>query len=171
MGKGAVYTQVLAPSRGDGLGGKVKFVAVLLVLVGSLMLFPLTSEASAGTTTKSVRYGPFTIPGGSDSDPGMIHNRIFFGVRRPCTDCFITSFKPNLVYADGTTANLDTGPMLTTSSSRTSFGKTPPVAPNGWGLPGSASSLPGTNVRPSLCPPATDIEFVGTTRGTSWSTL
>ena len=45
-------------------------------------------------------------------DPGMIHNRLMFAVSRPCVDCFITGFKPDLVYADGTRANMDTGPML-----------------------------------------------------------
>jgi len=42
----------------------------------------------------------------------MIHNRLSFAVKRPCVDCYITSFKPDLVYADGTRADIDTGPML-----------------------------------------------------------
>lgn len=44
--------------------------------------------------------------------PGMVHNKLSFAVQRPCLDCFITSFKPDLVYGDGTKANLDSGPML-----------------------------------------------------------
>jgi hypothetical protein len=59
-----------------------------------------------------VRYGPFTIPAGTELDPGMIHNRLLFGVQRPCIDCYITSFTPDLVYLDGTRATMETGPML-----------------------------------------------------------
>jgi Stress up-regulated Nod 19 len=42
----------------------------------------------------------------------MVHNKLLLGVARPCVDCHITAFKPDLVYADGTNANLDSGPML-----------------------------------------------------------
>ncbi len=31
---------------------------------------------------------------------------------KPCTNCFLLEFQPDLVYADGTSANLDTGMML-----------------------------------------------------------
>ena len=70
------------------------------------------SPAHAATSRKVVRYGPFTIPGETMTDPGMIHNQLKFGVARTCTDCFITAFTPDLVYTDGTRANMDTGPML-----------------------------------------------------------
>ena len=86
---------------------KRSVVIVLAVLAASLAL---SSAASAGTTT--VRYGPYTIPAGTMTDPGMIHNKLQFAVKRPCTDCYITAFKPNLVYADGTKATMDQGPML-----------------------------------------------------------
>jgi hypothetical protein len=86
-------------------------VAVAVLLVGAGVAQP----ASAVTTTtysKTVRYGPFTIPAGTELDPGMIHNQLKFGVQRPCLDCFITSFTPDLVYPDGSRATMDTGPML-----------------------------------------------------------
>jgi Stress up-regulated Nod 19 len=83
-------------------------LAVAMVLVG----FGSVQPAQAATSTKTVRYGPFTIPAGTATEPGMIHNKLLFGVARPCVDCYITSFTPNLVYGDGTTANMDTGPML-----------------------------------------------------------
>src|SRR5215213_10619077 len=87
----------------------VAALAVGMVLVG----FGSAEPAQAATSTKRVRYGPFTIPAAtSDTEPGMIHNKLLFGVARPCVDCYITSFKPDLVYGDGTRANLDTGPML-----------------------------------------------------------
>jgi hypothetical protein len=84
-------------------------LAMGMVLVG----FGSAQPAQAATSTKTVRYGPFTIPAAtSDTEPGMIHNKLLLGVARPCIDCHITSFTPNLVYGDGTTANMDTGPML-----------------------------------------------------------
>jgi hypothetical protein len=71
-----------------------------------------TPAATSATYTKTVRYGPFTIPAGTMTDPGMIHNQLRFGVQRPCLDCFITSFTPDLVYGDGSRATMATGPML-----------------------------------------------------------
>jgi Stress up-regulated Nod 19 len=84
-------------------------LAVAMVLVG----FGSARPAQAATSTRVVRYGPFTIPAATtDTDPGMIHNKLMFGVARPCIDCHITGFKPDLVYADGTKADMETGPML-----------------------------------------------------------
>jgi hypothetical protein len=93
----------------------VKRFAIVAALASAMLLVGLSSAqpAQAATSTKTVRYGPFTIPAAtSDTEPGMIHNKLLFGVARPCIDCYITSFTPNLVYGDGTTANMDTGPML-----------------------------------------------------------
>jgi Stress up-regulated Nod 19 len=83
-------------------------LAVAMVLVG----FGSPQPAQAATSTRVVRYGPFTIPAATDMGPGMVHNKLLFGVARPCVDCYITAFKPDLVYGDGTTANMDSGPML-----------------------------------------------------------
>jgi hypothetical protein len=83
-------------------------LAMAMVLVGLGSAQP----AQAATYEKVVRYGPFTIPAGTDTDPGMIHNKLMFGVARPCIDCHITAFKPDLVYADGSRATMDSGPML-----------------------------------------------------------
>lgn len=77
-----------------------------------IALIVAVSPAEAATVTKTIRYGPFTVPGGTMEDPGEINDQLRLGVRRPCTDCFITSFTPNLVYEDGTPARLDTGMML-----------------------------------------------------------
>jgi hypothetical protein len=83
-------------------------LAMAMLLVG----FGSAPPAQAATSTKTVRYGPFTIPAATDTTPGMIHNKLMFGVTRPCVDCHITAFKPDLVYADGTKATMDSGPML-----------------------------------------------------------
>ncbi|GAA3754259.1 hypothetical protein [Salinactinospora qingdaonensis] len=72
--------------------------------------------ASPETTT--VTYGPFTIPaatqsdGGGHGENGHTGNRVEVDVEKPCENCFITGFEPDLVYADGSTANVNTGPMM-----------------------------------------------------------
>jgi hypothetical protein len=81
---------------------------VIVGVVGAL----LVSAPTASGATKTVRYGPYTIPAGTMDMPGMLPNRVRLAVPRPCTACFITSFKPDLVYSDGTRATMDTGPML-----------------------------------------------------------
>lgn len=61
--------------------------------------------ARSGTIYRA-RYGPYTIPA-----EGQLNNRVF-SVPAPCANCRITDMVPNLVYADGSTANFDSGPML-----------------------------------------------------------
>src|SRR5215204_1269604 len=97
---------------------------VWAVLVGAALLTSLSvvgaspveaSRSGAETpavSTRVVRYGPYTIPGGTASDAGMSHNQVRLAVQRPCVDCYITSFTPDLVYEDGTRATLATGAML-----------------------------------------------------------
>ena len=65
----------------------------------------------AGTLTE-VRYGPFGLaPAGAGGD--LDHaNVVMPNVPKPCEDCFILAAEPDLVYPDGTSANLDTGVML-----------------------------------------------------------
>ncbi len=90
-------------------------LAVLACAVVAVLV-PVAS-ANAAITTRSVDYGPYTIPAGG-GDPhdhdtmGQIANRITTNVAKPCTGCTIVGFRPDLVYSDGTRANLDTGPML-----------------------------------------------------------
>jgi hypothetical protein len=84
-------------------------LTVTLLMLGLVVAAP----AQAATYTKVIRYGPYTIPAAASmTEPGMIHNQLKLGVARPCLDCYITSFTPDLVYSDGTRANMDTGPML-----------------------------------------------------------
>ena len=68
--------------------------------------------AVAAESTRVVRYGPFTIPAATEAGPGRIENQLRLAVQRPCIDCYITSFTPNLVYPDGTRADMSTGAML-----------------------------------------------------------
>ena len=65
-----------------------------------------------GVQETLVRYGPFVLPPagkGGDMDHA---NVVVPNVPKPCEDCFIVRAEPDLVYDDGTSANLDTGLML-----------------------------------------------------------
>jgi hypothetical protein len=69
------------------------------------------SDAPRGTWTE-VRYGPFAIPPES-AGGGADHSDIVLpSLPKPCSNCFLQQAEPDLVYADGTPANLDTGMML-----------------------------------------------------------
>jgi hypothetical protein len=102
------------PPAGIEKGAVMKRIAVAAGLAMAMVLagFGSARPAQAATYTKAVRYGPFTIPAGTATDPGMVHNKLLFGVARPCIDCHITAFKPDLVYADGSRATMDDGAML-----------------------------------------------------------
>jgi hypothetical protein len=91
-----------------------RFVVVaVLAVAASLAGFAPADTAQAATYTKVVRYGPFTIPAAaSHEDPGHLNNRLRFAIQRPCLDCYITSFTPDLVYSDGSRATMENGPML-----------------------------------------------------------
>jgi hypothetical protein len=43
---------------------------------------------------------------------GRMLTRRLRGVKKPCANCYITGFRPNLTYANGATGNFDTGVML-----------------------------------------------------------
>ena len=75
---------------------------------------PSSAPASAdavGEVTE-VRYGPFTLPPGGTVDRVDHANVVVPDVPKPCENCFLLRAEPNLVYEDGTPANLDTGVML-----------------------------------------------------------
>jgi len=89
----------------------------LVLLACAVAAFMPVASANAAITTKTIDYGPYTIPAGG-GDPhdhdsmGMIKNTIASNIAKPCTGCTLIGVTPNLVYTDGTKANLDTGPML-----------------------------------------------------------
>ena len=85
---------------------------VLLALAVSILCAALPAAAHAATYTKVVRYGPFTLPAATDPHAGSSTSQLRFAVRRPCTDCYITSFTPDLVYEDGTPATMADGAMI-----------------------------------------------------------
>ena len=90
-------------------------LALLACLVAAA--FVPAAAASATITTKTIDYGPYTIPAGN-GDPhdhenmGHLENKIVTNVAKPCTGCTIIGVTPDLVYTDGTRATVSNGPML-----------------------------------------------------------
>jgi Stress up-regulated Nod 19 len=99
-----------APERRGGTAARRWTLLSAALAAAVIAAFP--SVGDAATQTKVIRYGPYTMPGATDAGPGRVNNKLQFAVRRPCADCHITSFKPDLVYEDGTRATLGTGAML-----------------------------------------------------------
>ncbi|MCH7484471.1 MAG: hypothetical protein IIA90_04905 [Chloroflexi bacterium] len=89
--------------------------SVILAGAGGLLLAALIvtggGDARAASTTVVVSWGPFNVPAAVGGGPGN-YNTLQFDVAQPCTDCYITSIVPNMVYDDGTTANFSTMAML-----------------------------------------------------------
>ncbi|HEV8628507.1 MAG TPA: hypothetical protein VG034_29095, partial [Acidimicrobiia bacterium] len=72
---------------------------------------PAGADAPQGTWAE-LRYGPFVVtPAGAGGDADHA-NIAVPSLSKPCSNCFLLEFQPDLVYADGTSANLDTGVML-----------------------------------------------------------
>lgn len=75
-------------------------VSIFFALVLALSALAVSPPAAHADETRTVLYGPFTIPPGTDADPGTF-STLKFAVRRPCVDCYITSFTPDLVDGAG----------------------------------------------------------------------
>jgi hypothetical protein len=75
---------------------------------------PVTASPVSGPegTWGEIRVGPFVIPPESAGGGADHANIAVPSIRKPCTNCFLQELEPDLVYADGASANLDTGMML-----------------------------------------------------------
>lgn len=106
------------PRRIEKGGMQMPRTRYLAALACALVaIFALSAAAGATITTRVVDYGPWTIPAGN-GDPhdhanmGMISNEIRNNVAKPCSGCKLIGIDPELVYTDGTEANINRGPML-----------------------------------------------------------
>lgn len=50
-------------------------LTLIVAALVSVLLWPQVGQAAS--CTKTVRYGPFDLPSGTATDPGMIHNQLF----------------------------------------------------------------------------------------------
>jgi len=129
----AAGTTTLAAARvageSDGHGhttGSSPAVAHDHVVTGTPVAAAAAVDPMAGPgTVTTTRIGPFallpTIPGMKTPHlspaipriaPGELNLVPLLGVPPPCESCYVLGLQPDLVYLDGTPANLDTGPML-----------------------------------------------------------
>ncbi len=104
----------------------VRLLLVCALTVPVVSAGSARADAAPGEQTTTVQWGPFTVPGGTEEDPGMIENAIVreggcqflnfcvdLPVEKPCDDCFITKIVPNMVDADtGETINFADEGML-----------------------------------------------------------
>jgi hypothetical protein len=70
-----------------------------------------------GAQRSEIRYGPFNIPAAPDNPDGThghahTGNQFRYFVQKPCTNCYVTSMKADLVYADGRQAGYSTNAQL-----------------------------------------------------------
>jgi len=89
------------------------FAAVLAVAATSLA--PSPAPASGGGAppgrTADLRYGPLLVPAGAGEQPGVF-SAVVPAMPMPCTNCYLTGTDVDLVFEDGSSANLDNGLML-----------------------------------------------------------
>jgi hypothetical protein len=63
-----------------------------------------TAPTQPGAQTSQIRYGPFNIPaarGESHDQMGMTGNQFRFFVQKPCSNCYVTSMKADLLDQNG----------------------------------------------------------------------
>ena len=65
------------------------------------------NPTTPGATVTKIRYGPYTV-----SSMGEINNQIVENMAMPCKGCFVVGLAAGLEYANGTSANIDTGAWL-----------------------------------------------------------
>jgi hypothetical protein len=77
----------------------------------------MSAAQVSATQTKQVTYGPFAMPAAPDNPDGThghahTGNQFAFNVEKPCSNCYITSMKADLVYPNGQVAGWSTNHML-----------------------------------------------------------
>jgi hypothetical protein len=103
---------------GTSRKGLAALVLVIAGIAGSLSgcsqqpggVGGIQSPTTPGQVT--VRYGPYTVPAAAPGRMGMIQNNFGINVKRPCSNCYITSMQAGLITPDGQNANVDRGLWL-----------------------------------------------------------
>lgn len=125
-------------------------VALVMSAIGVAGASPSgAQDVETQAQTETVRYGPYTIPGASGGEPGMLENQLELWTAPPCTNCYITGMQPDLVYPDGSTANVNNGAMLHHVVLASQFRSDPTCSGNLLGIAGErffASGNERTNI-------------------------
>ena len=85
------------------------FLAVIAAALTPIALSNASAEVEP--TSTEMRYGPIYLPPALNGTPVAV-NVGLPDTPMPCKNCFLTGADIDMVYADGKTANLDTGVML-----------------------------------------------------------
>jgi stress up-regulated protein Nod 19 len=72
---------------------------------------PASGGGAPPGRTADLRYGPILVPAATGEQPGVF-NAVVPVMPMPCTNCFLTGTDVDLVFEDGSSANLDNGLML-----------------------------------------------------------
>lgn len=102
--------------------------------------------------TTTIKYGPYQTPAATSMTELGSFTAVRVSMRKPCAKCFITRVTPNLVYADGTIANIDTGPMLHHFVAANLGAKDTTCGSNGQGIGGQRFYSTGNERTPFVLP-------------------
>jgi hypothetical protein len=137
-------------------------LALSALVVGTMACTVKPAPTPTAPGTKTIKYGPFTIPGmnqpgtgltalmpllGLTPETGMIWNLPVQNVQKPCNECYITGMVAGLEYADGSNANINTGVWLhhMVALSQGAGRRDPTCANNAFSLPHFAVGATGAN--------------------------
>jgi hypothetical protein len=98
-----------------------------------------------------VMYGPFVLPS-VDLGGEAHYNRILPAIPAPCVNCMVTAMIPDLVYVDGTSANMNNGPMLHHMVAFDALAEDPTCGRGGVGFAGHRIFAAGNERTPMLMP-------------------
>jgi hypothetical protein len=126
---GLIAVAVILPGSPVGVRRSYRPIAVLAAMSGLLLLSGALSAAvpraqaapeHQATTEHSttVRYGPLLLPpylggdGGHEGHSGQMVTYVAPTYDMPCQNCYVTGIEPDMVYADGSSADYHSGAML-----------------------------------------------------------
>jgi hypothetical protein len=82
------------------------------MLVNAVQFLEPKSFKDLGATRVKISYGPYLVPAVSDETTHGMKTFSAIMAQKPCGECLITGFLANLIFADGTVANANTGMWL-----------------------------------------------------------
>ena len=89
------------------------FLALVAGLIPAVAWASPAGQETAFPVQRSVvHYGPIVLPPAVAGQPSTFAAFVPYVPFMPCSNCYMTGAGIDLVYEDGTTANLDTGAML-----------------------------------------------------------
>ncbi len=90
----------------------IAFLGISAVAVATFFLLSAIYVRANSVTTKTMEWGPFTVPAAMQDGPGMLKTKIT-GIEKPCEDCYIHGMlSPDLVYKNSDSVNFSSGGML-----------------------------------------------------------